>query len=411
MLASCKITPSLKMKILYINTLYSPYIEGGAEISLKLIVEGMKSLGNQVAVLCLFPGKGMEEDEVNGVKVYRAGLQNFYWPYHKKRQGKALRFAWHLRDRYNPSMMREVAKVLEKEKPDVVSCHNLAGWSVGVWDEIYNRKIPIVQVLHDMYLLCANSNMFKGDLPCNNQCLRCRILRYTHKEKSTKVSAVVGISKSILTKFTDFGYFPNASKYVIHNTRSIPLPPAKKKRGKGDVLKIGYLGTLSKIKGIEWLIEQFQSLDINATLVIAGKGKKDYEEKLKSLAHHKNITFLGYVKSSDFYPLIDVLVVPSLWEEPLGMVAIEGLANNLPVIANNSGGLKETVIDGKNGILCHASTPDTLGEAIKRLYHGVDFYNELAALARPSVSEILSRERMIEQYGSVMEAIQNTKSS
>ena len=399
------------MKILYINTLYSPYIEGGAEISLKLIVEGMKSLGNQVAVLSLFPGKGMEEEEVNGIKVYRAGLQNFYWPYHKKRPGKYLRFAWHLRDRYNPSMMREVVKVLEKENPDVVSCHNLAGWSVGVWDEIHNRDIPIVQVLHDMYLLCANSNMFKGDLPCDTQCLSCRILRFPHKEKSNKISAVVGISKSILNRFTEFNYFSNATKYVIHNTRSIPLPPAKKKRERGDVLKIGYLGTLSKIKGIEWLIDQFQSLDINATLVIAGKGKKDYEQKLKSLAHHKNITFLGYVKSSDFYPLIDVLVVPSLWEEPLGMVAIEGLANNLPVIANNSGGLKETVIDGKNGILCYASTPDSLGDAIKRLYHDVDLYNKLAALARPSVSEILSRERMIEQYRSVMDAIYITKSS
>ncbi len=43
------------MKILYINALYSPYIAGGAEISLKLIVEGMQAKGHEVAVIIMVP--------------------------------------------------------------------------------------------------------------------------------------------------------------------------------------------------------------------------------------------------------------------------------------------------------------------------------------------------------------------
>lgn len=399
------------MKILYINSLYSPLIEGGAEISLKLIVEGMKSRGYEVAVLSLVPLGGLDAEEIDGVKVYRAGLRNFYWPYAKNRPAVPIRLAWHIRDSYNAGMKAYVKKVLDLEKPDVVSCHNLAGWSVGVWDEVHQAGIPIVQVLHDLYLLCANSNMFRKDAPCNRQCLDCRMLRYRHRTKSAKVSAVVGISDSILGKFNETGYFPNAQKFVIHNTRSVPPAAPRERRKESEPLRIGYLGTLSKIKGVEWLVDQFKSLNIEAKLLIAGKGKEDYEEKLRARARHPDISFLGYVRPAEFFRMIDVLVVPSLWKEPLGMVAIEALANNLPVIANKSGGLEESVIDGINGLFCRAAQPDSLGEAILKLYKDADLHHKLSMSARASVESILSKERMLEEYSSVLELFKNKQST
>jgi len=394
------------MKILYINSLYSPFIEGGAEISLKLIVEGMVSRGYQAAVLSLSPEKGLKEEQVNGVTVYRVGLENFYWPFLKSKPGKLKRVRWHLKDRYNQRMATQVKEVLQGEKPDVVSCHNLAGWSVAVWDTIHAAGIPLVQVLHDMYLLCANSNMFKNDRPCATQCFSCHILRKSHPEKSKQVSAVVGISKNILEQFTEYGYFPTAKKFVIHNTRKIVPSLGRKERQPGDPLKIGYIGTLSAIKGVEWLIHQFQALDIPATLAVAGRGKKDYEEKLKSMVKKPGVSFLGFMPSEQFYQMVDVVVVPSLWREPLGMVAIEALANNLPVIANKSGGLQETVIDGVNGLYCYADSPKSLGKSLVRLYREPDLYHRLAAAARDSVRHILDEERMIDEYEEVMNHLQ-----
>ncbi len=394
------------MRILYINSLYRPFIEGGAEISLQLIVEGLQSKGYEVAVMSLIPEEGLKEDLINGVKVYRAGLKNSYWPYSKQRPGKLQRLSWHLKDRYNRKMGAYVKEVLQAEKPDVVSCHNLAGWSIAAWDAIHEAGIPIVQVLHDMYLACANSNMFKGDHPCDQQCFSCRLLRSQHPAKSNKVNAVVGISQSILSRFTKLGYFQNAEERVIHNTRHIPTPPAKRSRKVGDPLKIGYLGTLSKIKGVEWLLEQFQSLDINATLSIGGKGQADYENHLRSIATKPSISFLGQVNANDFYKDIDVLIVPSLWQEPLGMVAIEALAHHVPVIAHKTGGLQESVIEDLNGLYCYASDPDSLGDAILKLYKDAECYDRLSAAARDSVAEILSRERMIEEYREVIDLFQ-----
>lgn len=391
------------MKILYINSLYSPFIEGGAEISLQLIVEGMHAKGYEVAVVSLMPGKGLKEESVNGIKVYRAGLDNLYWPYTKQRPGKLTRLAWHIKDRYNVNMRGFIKQILQKEKPDVVSCHNLAGWSISVWDEVREAGIPLVQVLHDMYLACANSNMFKGEQACERQCLSCRLLRSKHVQKSASVDAVVGISQSILSRFTGMGYFPKAGRHVIHNTRNIPAPPARAGRKLGETFRVGYIGTLSKIKGVEWLIEQFQRLGINASLFIGGRGQADYEKHLKSIAKGSNITFLGQVQSDEFYAGIDVLVVPSLWQEPLGMVAIEALAHHVPVIAHKTGGLQESVIDGVNGLFCYASNPDSLGEAIQKMYADTELYNRLSAAARESVSAILSKDRMLSQYQEVID--------
>lgn len=399
------------MKILYINALYSPLIKGGAEISLKVLVEGMQARGHEVVVLSLKPEEGLINETIDGVKVYRAGLKNAYWPFYNIKPGKISRLLWHIRDRYNATMRDVVHKVIEIEQPDIVSCHNLVGWSIAVWDEIKKANMPLVQVLHDLYLLCPNSDMYKDNRSCDKQCLQCSLLRNQHRSLSTQVDAVVGISKFILKRFTDFHYFQEAKKYVIYNSRNIPESSIPKDRTIGQPLRVGYIGTLAEKKGIEWLIDQFNKIEVDVSLVIAGGGQKAYETHLQSINRNPKISFIGYVDPAQFYKQIDVLVVPSLWQEPLGMVAIEALAYYVPVIANAIGGLQETVIHEHNGLLCHNEEPDSLGLAILRLWQDVDLYNHLMKNTRESVSRILSQQRMIDEYLEVLYGVhQSTKS-
>lgn len=398
------------MKILYVNSLYSPLVKGGAELSLQLIVEGMKSLGHEVVVASLHPEDTFLTDQVNGVKVIRVPLKNAYWPYQDTQASKLSKIAWHIRDRRNSAMGDTMRKILQEERPDVVSCHNLAGWSIAVWEEIHGAGIPIIQVLHDFYLLCPNSNMNKGGIPCETQCLSCQILRSGHAKASSMVSAVVGISQSILSRFTSAGYFSNASKQVIYNVRTAPDSPTPRERESGQKLVLGYLGTISKVKGVEWLIRQFLKLSIPATLKIAGKGEETVEEEFKAFAAGHEVEFVGYVKPNDFLKDVDVLVVPSLWEEPLGMVAIEALANSVPVITSGKGGLSESVKHEVNGLICPPDQPDSLGEAIVRLYDNPSLYNHLSANARDSVSHLLDKDRLISEYNQVVQAAKFQKS-
>src|SRR5690606_38554105 len=330
----------------------------------------------EVAVLSLSPEGGLGSERVDGVKVYRAELRNTYWPFSNKRPDKWRRLRWHLRDRYNRSMAGYVREVLAAEQPDAVSCHNLVGWSIAVWDEVRRAGIPIVQVLHDMYLLSPNSTLFKTGYTHARQDTLSRILRRKHRKASRQVAAVVGISHSIMDRFIQYGYFEKVPHYVVHNARNIPMASFPRMRREGEGLTVGYIGTLAVAKGVEWLINQFKASGIDGRLRIAGKGKAEDMERFKQLAgDDSRIDFVGYVVPTDFYETIDVLVVPSLWEEPLGMVAIEGLANNLPVVASNRGGLRETVIDGVNGIHCDPDKPGSLSAALITLWKDVGIYN------------------------------------
>ena len=395
------------MKILYINTLYSPHIAGGAELSLKLLAEGIQAVGHGVAVLSLVPEGKLHSEIVDGIKVYRTGISNSYWPFTSHRQPTFRRLAWHLRDRHNPAVTATVQQVLALERPDLVSCHNLSGWSIAVWEAVRQAGIPVVQVLHDLYLLCPNSNMFRNGIPCTRQCRSCQLLRMGHRERSATVQAVVGISKSILQRFTAAGYFRGVKTAVIYNARSIPAPPVR--HGHQGTLRFGFIGTLSAVKGVAWLIRSFRQLRISATLDIAGRGKETHEEELKALASEDTrIRFRGYVNPADFYQDMDVLVVPSLWEEPLGMVAIEGLANRLPVIATNMGGLRETVQHEHNGLLCNPADEHSLRDAMLRLYEDHELYNRLAAAARPSVDSFLQPARMVGEYEQLLKTIVTT---
>ncbi|MFJ4145499.1 glycosyltransferase family 4 protein [Pseudomonas sp. NPDC089734] len=391
------------MKILFISSLYAPDIGGGAEIILQRMVEGLQQRGYKVTVLSTTAKAGLHMDAVNQVKVYRAGLHNTYWHFTAQRPGRLARLGWHLRDRYNPGMRDYVKRVIELEQPDLVMCHNLTGWSVSAWDEITQAGLPIVQVLHDMYLLCPSSTMFKKGHSCQRQCGLCLRFRTGHEQRSAQVDTVVGVSRFLLDSVQAQGYFRNARSQVVYNaspfaametTAVPPLPDAP--------LRFGYIGTLSETKGVGWLIEQFQHLPFNATLQIAGRGQLNDEQRFKAMVTSKNISFVGYQNPGTFYEQIDVAIVPSLWNEPFGMVAVEACAHSRPVIASRMGGLTEIIEDQVNGLLCSPDDPDSLGVAMLKLHQQPGLLARLGAQARGSVRDFLSLDRMLDQYESLL---------
>jgi len=399
------------MKILFLNAFYAPHIGGGAEVILRHLAEGLQRRGCEVAVLATGPDAGLSMQLQDGVRVYRAGLANHYWHYTQQRPGRLARLGWHYRDRYNADMRQHVREVIQREQPEIVVSNNLTGWSISAWDEITAAGLPIVQVLHDLYLLCPKDTMFNHGKSCQRQCGLCSVFRLGYARASAQVATVIGVSRFVLERITAQGYFSRARQHVV-DTR----PPAttgqnsKPKLRNSHPLRFGYIGTLSENKGVGWLIEQFQRLEIDARLDIAGRGKLDYESKLKAMADPSKVSFLGYCDSDEFMQSIDVLVVPSLWAEPFGLVAVEGCANNLPVIASNMGGLPEIIRDEYNGLLCSPDDPDSLGIAMLWLYIDGGLRQRLAGQARASVLSLLDMERMLDQYQSILhETLQGTR--
>ncbi|MGC3990955.1 MAG: glycosyltransferase [Chthoniobacteraceae bacterium] len=120
------------MKLLILNSLYSPNIFGGAERSVQFLAEALVAEGVEVSVLSLNPGEGHARDTVNGVRVHYVGLPNIYWPFGRtqKTRGSML---WHAVDMYNPLTQSACKAVMREEKPDVVHSNLLVGLSVSAW--------------------------------------------------------------------------------------------------------------------------------------------------------------------------------------------------------------------------------------------------------------------------------------
>lgn len=393
------------MRILYVNSLYSPDFGGGAEFTLKILAESMRDAGHEVAVACTAKASAVRRDVVEGISVYRVPPNNLYWQNDRHEKSALRKFCWHFLDRRNEAMLRELKKIVSEFNPEIISFHNLSGWSFAAWRAATECSIPSVQVLHDYYLRCPKATCFKGGKTCITQCAECSLFRIGVKAASSKLNAVVGVSTDILNKFQEWGYFPEVKAKAINNVRIITGKASSGMRPESVGLVFGYIGTLAPSKGIEWLLEQFSLLEAECNLVIAGTGESSYVEFLRAKYRSAKISFLGFIASEDFYDLIDILVVPSIWDEPLGMVAVEGSANGKPLIATNRGGLKDILRSNQNGLICDPEVPQSLGQALQMLTADRQLVRRLAENSRAAVQHFLRPERMSNEYLQLYESL------
>lgn len=387
------------MKICLIHTMYYPYKEGGAEIVVQQIAEGLAARGHEVVVISA--GKRDEVRFHNGVKIFELRIANLYWPFGHFAGKDFFKPFWHLLDSYNPFMGRKVELLLEDERPDVVQFHNLAGLSVSAWFAAKKLGLAVIQVLHDYYNLCVRSSMFSGGRNCDGQCIICRIYRTPSRYLSGLVDVVVGVSRYVLEAHISKGLFPNARQVIIHNgytlNKAVVVP------GKlGEIVRFGYIGRLHPTKGLNSLLDAFLALKASdAELLIAGEGESTYVAYLKEHVQGKRVRFLGYTSHDNFYMAIDVVVVPSVWHDPFPGVCKEALAWGKPVIASCRGGIPEIVVDGMTGFLFDPDKPGELREAMQRF---LERRHEYAIMSKACLERAkdFSEEKMIDAHEALL---------
>ncbi|MGB9814107.1 MAG: glycosyltransferase family 4 protein [Thermovenabulum sp.] len=385
------------MRILFINVLYAPFIGGGAEIILKNLVEGTHDMGHEVKVLS-FWDKDDKEEIIDGITVYRAKIPNVYLPYGKIRQPFLRRRLWHILDIYNPISKKIVLKQIRDFKPDIISIHNTQGWSCSIWDAVSEYNVPAIQVLHDLYLLCP-TNMFKNNVICKKQCLTCKLMRLPCKLKSSNIKAVVGVSNFILNKLLSYGYFRDVPiKKVIYNSRKLSSVIVERKTDPRYV-NFGFIGTLAPNKGIEVLLRAYHKIKKpNYKLFVAGAGKQDYEEYLKSKYKDVSIIFMGRVEPRDFFEKVDVTIVPSIWYENLPGVVYESFTFGIPVIGSDIGGIPEMVTEGVNGMLFDPYKKGDLEEKLLKFESEISDWKNKSEIIKQSAQKFLDYEGWLNQW-------------
>ena len=176
------------------------------------------------------------------------------------------------------------------------------------------------------------------------------------------------VSESTRADLMDFGV---KNVTVIHN--GVTLPRKMPKNGKEKVFTVIYLSALAKDKGIEDAIEAFGLLHRrfpSSKFWVVGKGDKDYVHYLKSRCQVGK--FWGFVSESRKFELLaraQVLLNPSV-HEGWGLVNIEANSVGTPVVGYNVAGIKDSVIDGKTGILVGEKKVGGLVTALEKIKTG-----------------------------------------
>jgi len=154
-----------------------------------------------------------------------------------------------------------------------------------------------------------------------------------------------------------------------------------------------FVGRLSRQKGILTLIKAAKNLPSDLTIVLV-TGKPDNPnlimEVSRAVKDLKNVVWINKVlKREELIPLYTMalaFICPSIYE-PFGIVNLEAMACETPVIASNVGGIPEAVVDGETGILVTPGNHIELAEAITRLYNNWGMAREMGIRARKRVLE------------------------
>jgi glycosyltransferase involved in cell wall biosynthesis len=178
-----------------------------------------------------------------------------------------------------------------------------------------------------------------------------------------------------------------------HLRRSLDLPD------KGPV--VTSIGRFVPFKGYQYLLEAAQLVhhvipECHWVLVGDGELRGELEQDCRRLGMDKYVHFTGWREDvADILALCHIFVLPSVGEH-FGRVLIEAMAMAKAVVATNSGGVPEVVIDGETGLLVPPAQPKALGDAVLALLSGPTLAAQLGAAGRRRVEEQFSLTQHVE---------------
>lgn len=373
------------MHVFFINARYAPERIAGPAFTTQYLAEQLVREGDQATVFCRTEHSGVIREMHDGVTVVRVGLDV-----------STQRLAQVLVDAVNLFQPDVIHTLFPREIPiELLS-------SIAV-----QRRVPVVQTLLSFFLLCARGSMMRDGRMCTSQCADCHAATAGQRDFAERVAGVVGISRFMLDLHQRFGLFRGTPvQRVIHDAYQPPSIDTAVSR-KGSALRLGYVGRLVPQKGVELLLKTLttQLADRDWRLVVAGEGDASYEMMLKRSYADPRVRFVGFVEPGAVLSQIDVLVVPSLWEEPLGRVWLEAYAHSIPVIASRRGGMPEGIEDGKTGFLFDPDRPGELAGAIASVLDNPDSVEEMKAHAVEKWCREFTPAAILGQYREVYAAM------
>ncbi len=322
--------------------------------------------------------------------------------------------------------MQGLAERVRGFRPDVIHAHNTVPLvSPSLYWAAATAGVPVVQTLHNFRLMCLNALFLRegrvcedclGRLPWRGVTRACYRgsrpasavlagMLGLHRGLGTyhnKVARYIALNEFCRGKFIEGGLpaerivvKPNFVDWRDEEAGSVPAT---------DRTALLFVGRLSVEKGVATLAEAMRDLT-GACLRVVGEGPE--AARLDSVA---GATCLGSQPSSvvrEEMTRARVVVVPSIWYETFGMVAIEAFACGTPVVASRLGALAALVRDGETGLLFE---PGNARDLAIKLSWAQAHPEAMAVMGRNARAQYeaefspdVNYRRLIEIYGEAME--------
>lgn len=366
------------MRILLLSQFYPPII-GGEEIHVRGLGQELVARGHDVAVATL-RNDGLDATEMDGgVRVHRiqSTAQRFNSLFTERDRRHAAPFP-------DPEAVLALQRLVAREQPDIVHAHN---WLLHSFLPVkFSSGVKLVVTLHDYSFRCAQKRLMYRNTRCDGpellKCLSCASAHYgalkgvptvlgnwaSGAAERAAVDMFVAVSQAVAEgnglprSRLPFQVIPNFMT-DDHGAPGEQLDSYLDQLPQGDFLL--FVGDLGRDKGLDVLLSAYEGLQDAPPLVLIGRASKALPEKFPA-----NVIFLKswpHQAVMQAWERSTLALVPSVWPEPFGYVAIEAMASGRAVIASDIGGLRDIVVDGETGRLVPPGDARALRQAIDEL--------------------------------------------
>ena len=283
----------------------------------------------------------------------------------------------------------EIVAVLREQVPVVISAHGYTACTSGLY---YFH--PGHECTRAHGLGCIPNLLARG-------CAHTRDPRPLPKSYRKASRGLQALEQADLTIAYSSAVERHLAANGIARRRVIPLfPTTAPKRGTGHATRrrVVFAGRIVAAKGVDTLIRAAREVD--GEFVLCGDGwQVDAMRKLAArLGVQARVRFTGWLGADDLaQELADasVVVVPSRWPEPFGLVGIEALAAGRPVIASSTGGIGDWLANGVSGLCVPPGDASALARALTELLGDPERQRAMGIAGREAVAARFSAERHV----------------
>ena len=304
-------------------------------------------------------------------------------------------------------------EVSSGEAFDLAALHKLpAAEDLRRWRRLFGEKLVFWAHDHDLY--CPRRHYYTpfGRRNCHRafaplRCALCariaspRSWRFLRSDPAALLRELKGHRAVVLSAFMRENLLRNGFApdrvLLIPPVLDFPALPAPAPAAEGP-LKILFLGQLIRGKGADLLLDALRQLRIPWRARLAGDGadRPLLEARARAAGLSAQIEFTGWLTDpAESLQACDAVVFPSRWQEPFGLSGAEAAAGAKPVVAFDTGGVREWLADGVNGFLVPERDTAAMAEKLEALYRDPALRLRMGAAGRQLAEERFRPERFL----------------